>query len=261
MKIDKSLFTPEAQTLINLLESQEWPEAAPSFLICDENETDKIDRAEGILDYMNQQFAGKKFCDFGCGEGHVAKVVGKTASLSVGYDIATTGSLPWETATDGFMLTKDLEKVKQSAPYDFILLYDVIDHAQDPVKVLQTVKEFCNPDTKVLLRCHSWMSRHATHLYRKINKAWMHLVFTEEELKLMGLDITFTQKYFFPIKQQEEWLEKSLFKKISSDVVKCDVEPFFRRREIIARLPMQHFKDFPQWQMSQSFNDYVLQPS
>jgi hypothetical protein len=105
------------------------------------------------------------------------------------------------------------------------------------------------------------MSRHATHLYQKINKAWIHLVFTEEELKLMGLEASFTQKYFFPIGQQEGWFKAAGFSVVSSDVIKSEVEPFFRKPKIVSRLPMDKFKDFPEWQMSQSFNHYVLKHS
>lgn len=258
MKIDKSLFPDDTHFLLDLLQSNDWPLAAPKFLICNDTDKDKSDRAEGILNYMGENFTNRKFCDFGCGEGHVAKEVGKTSVLSVGYDIVKEGNLPWETTQDGFTLTNNLDKVKESAPYDFILLYDVLDHSQNPVEVLQQVKSISNENTKVIVRCHSWMSRHATHLYQKINKAWIHLVFTEEELKLMGLEAPFTQKYFFPIGQQEGWFKAAGFSVVSSDVIKSEVEPFFRKPKIVSRLPMDKFKDFPEWQMSQSFNDYVL---
>jgi len=258
MQIDKSLFSPKTQFLIDLLQSKDWPLAAPNFLICNDDEKDKTERAEGILNYIGENFANKKFCDFGCGEGHVAKEVGKTSLVSVGYDIVKEGVLPWETTQEGYTLTNNLDKVKENGPYDYILLYDVLDHSKEPLEVLQQVKSLSNENTKIIVRCHSWMSRHATHFYRKINKAWIHLIFTEEELKLMGLEMPFTQKYFFPIGQHESWFKAANMTVVSSDIIKSEVEPFFRRPKIISRLPMDKFKDFPEWQMSQSFNDYIL---
>ena len=64
MNIDKSLFSPEAQTLIDFLQSADWPEAAPAFLICQNTEEDKTERAEGIINYIAENFTNKKFCDF-----------------------------------------------------------------------------------------------------------------------------------------------------------------------------------------------------
>jgi hypothetical protein len=114
MKIDKSLFLLTHIFFSIYCKAMTRPLAAPKFLICNDTEKDKTDRAEGILNYMGENFTNRKFCDFGCGEGHVAKEVGKTSVSSVGYDIAKEGNLPWETTQDGFTLTNNLDKVKES---------------------------------------------------------------------------------------------------------------------------------------------------
>ena len=44
-----------------LLESDEWPEAVSNFLICNETEEDKEDRARGILNLLSIDLKGKKF--------------------------------------------------------------------------------------------------------------------------------------------------------------------------------------------------------
>lgn len=259
MKIDRTLFPESTQILIDLLESSEWPAAAPQFLICENTEKDKSERAEGILNYIGENLDKKKFCDFGCGEGHVIREIGKYASTSIGYDILKDGELNWETTQDNYTLTTNFEIVKEKSPYDFILLYDVLDHAKNPLEILEQVKSLCNKDTKVFVRCHTWMSRHGSHLYQQINKAWIHLVFTEEELNLMGLKIPETKKIYLPLATQEDWFKQSGFKVINSDIIKCQVETFFRRPLILNRLPLNQFKgEFPEWQMSQSFNDYIL---
>ena len=182
MNIDKSLFSPEAQTLIDFLQSADWPEAAPAFLICQNTEEDKTERAEGIINYIAENFTNKKFCDFGCGEGHVAREAGKIAGYSIGYDVVKDGTLPWESTEYDYSLTTDFEKIKQNGPYDIILLYDVLDHVKSPEDVLKQVASISNANTKIFVRFHPWIGRHGGHLYKDLNKAWAHLVFTEEEL-------------------------------------------------------------------------------
>lgn len=255
LSFDKSLFSEEAQKLLDLLVTDEWPEAVPEFLICSDSDEDKNERAEGILDYIGDDLSGKKVVDFGCGEGHVAIKAGETALKSVGYDIVKTGNLVWE--DDSKLLTTDFSKVLANGPYDLVILYDVLDHSEDPVAVLNQVKTVCGSDTKIFIRCHSWMSRHGGHLYKQLNKAWLHLFFTEEELSLMGIKLDFCQKYYFPIFQQKQWFDASGLNVNSEDVIKTIVEPFFRKNEFSNRIP-KDYKEFPEFQMSQVFNDYIL---
>ena len=100
-----------------LLESAEWPQAAPDFLICEETEKDKMERAEGIVSYLGQEFKDQKFLDFGCGEGHVVKhVSGLGAAKSTGYDIKTSGPFAWNKEEGNHMLTTDFEYLKSNAP-------------------------------------------------------------------------------------------------------------------------------------------------
>ena len=124
--------------------------------------------------------------------------------------------------------------------------------------MLQQVKSLCSPNTKIFVRCHSWMSRHGGHLYRQINKAWVHVFFTEEELHKMGVKTEFVQKYYFPIDHQEGWFKKANLKIVHADSTRTSIEPFFRRPELVKRIPIEYQNNFPEWQMSQVYNDYVL---
>ena len=259
MNIDKSLFSPEAQTLIDFLQSADWPEAAPAFLICQNTEEDKTERAEGIINYIAENFTNKKFCDFGCGEGHVAREAGKIAGYSIGYDVVKDGTLPWESTEYDYSLTTDFEKIKQNGPYDIILLYDVLDHVKSPEDVLKQVASISNANTKIFVRFHPWIGRHGGHLYKDLNKAWAHLVFTEEELKLMGIKLQNVNKCFRPLSVQKKLFDETGFEIVTSDTIKSTVEKFFRRPKIMKRLPLDKFNfEFPEWQMAQSFNDYVV---
>lgn len=263
MQIDKTKFPEETHFLLDLLESPEWPEAVPEFLICEETEEDKIDRAKGIIEYTKFDFAGKKVLDYGCGEGHFAIEVANTNSTSsclksVGYDIVKSGIHEWE-KDDNFLLTTEFEKVKQHGPYDIVIIYDVLDHATQPVDIISSVVKLCHPETKIFVRCHSWMSRHGGHIYRQLNKAWAHLVFTKDELALMGIDLPYVHKIFFPIKTQTLWFQVFDLQIERKEVVKTIVEEFFQKPEIMGRLPLGKFQNkFPDHQMSQSFNDYFL---
>lgn len=248
--------------LKSLLMSEEWPQAAPDFLICEENEEDKINRAEGIISYLSQDLRDKRFLDFGCGEGHVALNASTSgATKSYGYDILKSGNLNWEENKENFLLTNDFKKIKENGPYDFVLLYDVLDHAEDPIDVLNKVRQIVNENSKIFVRCHPFSSRHGTHLYRKLNKAYVQLVFTDEELTELGLTGDIKQKTYFPIVENNKWFDSSRFKSLNQDGVKTLVEDFFKDNKLVSsRITRDVYsKAFPEHQMSQVFNDYVLQ--
>lgn len=247
--------------VLDLLMSEEWPEAIPHFLICSDLEEDKNERAEGILDYIGQDLTDKNILDFGCGEGHLAFNAAKICNKSIGYDIKQSGILNWEEQqSTNSVLTTNFNKVIENGPYDLVIIYDVLDHTTNPTEVLVQVRSICHSKTKIFLRCHSWMSRHGSHLYKKINKAWINLFFTEEELNSIGLKQTeFIQKYYYPLKTQSEWIEKSGLKKISEDIICCQIEQFFKQQDLISRIDPEFNGVLPEWQMSQVFNDYMLE--
>ena len=256
--IDKSLFPITAHSFLDVLTSDKWPEATPQFLICNDTEDDKNERAEGIMDFIESNLAGIKLLDFGCGEGHVVKYASQTALKAVGYDLKQTGNLVWED-NSSYLLTTDLTKVVNEGPYNLIILYDVLDHVEDPVSVLRTVKSLCTDETKLFIRFHTFMSRHGTHLYRQYNKAWLQVFFSDEELLKMGLKNDIKQIVYYPLHTQRKWITEAGLKIKSEDVIKTTVEDIFKTEQFKARLPKEFKgKEFPEWQMSQIFNDYIV---
>jgi 2-polyprenyl-3-methyl-5-hydroxy-6-metoxy-1,4-benzoquinol methylase len=259
----------ELENLKNLLNSSDWPEAVLDFQIVDENsEEEKMDRAEGVVDILiSDVLENKKFLDFGCGEGHMTKYSStqKTA-YSVGYDIVKTekSKLNWEVEEENCLLTTDFEKVKEKGPYDIVLIYDVLDHTENPVNVLEKAKSVLSDTGNIYLRCHPWCGRHGSHLYRQINKAFVHLVFSEEELKEMGYVLEeYTSKVITPINSYKTIIEKANLKIKPNypDVEYQDVEDFFKKTKIIEQRITSSYqvdKKFPEFQMSQCFLDYVL---
>ena len=253
------------EKLKNLLDSEDWPEAVLEFQIADDtSEEDKTDRAEGIVDILiEESLENKKFLDFGCGEGHAAKYASEDSSISVGYDIEKQGSLEWEN-DEKFLLTTDFEKVKAKGPFDVILIYDVLDHAKNPVEVLNQAKSVLANNGTIFLRCHPWSSRHGGHAYRKINKAFVHLVFSEEELKNLGIDNGHNNKVLFPIATYARYFKEAGLSVKHPDIEEQEVEPFFKNNELVRKRILTAFdrdnweQGCPSFQMSQCFLDYVI---
>jgi 2-polyprenyl-3-methyl-5-hydroxy-6-metoxy-1,4-benzoquinol methylase len=255
----QSVEEKELDILKSLLESSEWPEAIYSFSIC-RNESDMTERAENILELIEYPVQGKKILDFGCAEGYVVAVSNQKGADAIGYDIQKQGTL-WDKEN----LTTDYEEVYKKAPYDLILLYDVLDHSDDPNQVIAQIWPLCNANTKIFVRCHPFCSRHGTHLYTEINKAFMHLVFTDEELAGMGLKNQKVNKVIHPINHYEE-IFRDKFAVESRNVRRTNVDPFFFRTEIVKKRIVDHWKyssdpnsrKWPGYQMEQNFIDFWL---
>jgi 2-polyprenyl-3-methyl-5-hydroxy-6-metoxy-1,4-benzoquinol methylase len=260
----------EFDQLKELLHSDAWPKAVDESLICDPNsEEDKLARAEGILLLIvDQPLEDKKFLDFGCGEGYCAiKALEQNPIISVGYDIELNSN--WEKSKkdkkDKLVFTADIEAVESNSPYDVILLYDVIDHMtlSDAKVCMGKIKSLLSPNGTVFLRNHPFCSRHATHLYHKCNKAFIHLVFTEEELKELGYDTPINAKVVYPLYMYNE-LTKAHFTKEEPVINRESIESFFTTNKMITERIRRHFHtlvtpyEFPVWQCEQQFLDYRL---
>lgn len=251
------------ETFKYLLESPEWPKAVEDELICDtNNEEHKNNRACGIVDVMiTVPITGKKILDFGAGEGHVAKVCAeRSAELSVGFDVENNFIANNQKNT---LLTSRWRDVQDRGPYDVILACDVLDHLKDinPVEALKKMKEVLAPNGKIFVRYHSFMSRHYAHLYKKINKAFVHLIFTTEELRKLfpGEDVNFTHKVYFPIKTYNDNAAAAGLRVENEYKITSEVEDFFQRPEILDRIYFNTpFKNFPKPQMEMDFVDHIL---
>lgn len=261
----------EFEQLKELLNSPEWPEAANPALICDmQSENEKAERGRGIIDMMvDKNLSGLRFLDFGCGEGHSVSYVSEQGSkVSVGYDVKEQ----WKKEnTDTLIYTTNFEDVVKNGPYDAVLMFDVLDHlkGEKPVDVLKKIRSVM--DDKGLLYCyvHPFTSKHATHLYNKLNKAYLHLVFTPEELKQILPDFegepNFGVKY--PLKEYAAMFMEAGFHGtgpgFSSKKEHIDpAERFFRRKIIADRISRNTgMSGFPEYQLSVQGISYTLRKS
>ncbi|MEI8270382.1 MAG: methyltransferase domain-containing protein [bacterium] len=251
------------EDLKELLLSDKWPAAVNPNLICDpSSEIDKKERGIGIVELLVEDFLSSddNFLDYGCGEGHCAAAALSAlgCKLSVGYDIK---KFNW-TITDNTTFTSSYEEVKSLGPYKAILIFDVLDHSVEdtPVELLTKAANLLDTDGKIYLRCHPWISRHGTHLYHFLNKAYAHLVFTDEELTKLSDHISESNlNVSFPLKTYEEMFEDSNLKIINERKIIEKVEPFFKIPKINERIIRNtKHKQFPEFQMGLSFIDYVL---
>lgn len=256
------------EALNKALNSDKWPEAVNRGLICQpDNENDKIDRGKGIVELMiEENIDGLKVLDFGCGEGQCALAASdQQPTLVVGYDISE--SPKWnDYKKDNLIYTTDFIEVVEHAPYDVIIIFDVLDHIQhpdSPATMLKKAKQVLSEKGKIYMRCHPFTSRHATHLYHELNKAYVHLVFTEEELATILPESKWKEPNIgvtYPIKTYADYINEAGLKVVNRRDIKDKVESFFKIPKIAERIMKRtRMPSFPEHQMSLQFIDYVLE--
>jgi len=250
------------ENLKKALYSDKWPNAVNPNLICDStSDADKKERGIGILELVIEEpIKTGKFLDFGCGEGHCAaaavEILG--CSSSVGYD---TKKFNWPTVANT-TFTTSYEEITQLGHYNAILMFDVLDHAsgETPAELLKKAADVLAPDGCIYMRCHPWMSRHATHLYHKINKAYAHLVFTEDELRQLSDYVPENNiKAAYPVVTYEKIIKESGLKIKTQRNITEKVDNFFKVPKLAERIMLNTgHKSYPEFQMGLQFIDYVL---
>jgi 2-polyprenyl-3-methyl-5-hydroxy-6-metoxy-1,4-benzoquinol methylase len=251
LKASDQPFTPPGQpkpaavqTFEKIVNDPEWPEAVPSDLLADETPEDMMARATGLLEAtIDRNLEGLSFLDFGCGEGYtIPAVLEKGVSEAVGYDIKESpawDSLVYKTCNKGYFTSNydDLEP----ASFDVILLYDVLDHAEKPQEVLERVGKLLAPNGIVYVRCHPWTSRHGGHMYRTLNKAYVHLAVDDVHLKRMGYTTEPMRKVLRPLKHYKEIIQAAGFKAVRDYVKNDPMENFFRNNENVKKALHRHW--------------------
>ena len=238
-------------------ENGEWPFAIdPDFIYID----NKI-RAENILDMVvMDNINGIKFLDFGCDTGHVVQEAAKrNASLAVGFDIERN----WEFSNEeNILYTSNFGEIKAKAPFDVVLLYDVLDHVDKPEDILRQIHSIMSNKGRLFIRCHPWCSKHGAHLHKQINKAYLHLILDETELtRLGGYEVKKTNKIFKPIHTYHNWFEKTGFEIQQELPIEFEPDPYFLHDPVLMDRMQRHWADDSiKPYISIDFVDYVLEP-
>ena len=222
------------KNIIDLIKSDDWPQAVDINLVCDEsNEKDKTERAESIVTLViNNAHYGKRVLDFGCGEGHVADFMLKYgASNVVGYDIQNKFS-----NFEKVLLTTNWDIVEKNGPYDFINVYDVMDHLENinQIEAFILLKSVLAEGGKIYVRYHPYMSRHGAHIYKHLNKAFAHIFLEEDEIKeLVPVEsMIFTHAITFPQTSYSHFSKLAGLKTEASYNTTKKVEDFFNNLSI-----------------------------
>jgi 2-polyprenyl-3-methyl-5-hydroxy-6-metoxy-1,4-benzoquinol methylase len=253
-KID--YYDHEFTSIRKLAESPDWPLAVEE-MVRDEN-YEKA-KAANILDMIViENVAGKRVLDFGCGEGYLTSAIAtRGAALAVGYDPAGK-----DERFQNKLLTKDKLVAANNAPYDFIVVYDVLDHCEDPVAALKFIEDLASMQTKVIVRNHPFSSRHGKHLFTTLNRAFLHMVLDDIELvRLCGSAGMPTRPILRPVAEYRGWLANTKFNIELETPVTTPVEPFFLNPDnylVRDKLVGKYQGEDPTRYMQIDFMDYVL---
>lgn len=188
--------------LKNLIMSDKWPLAVELRHLGDPNSDDhKLARAKTIIDRLiDTNLTDKKVLDYGCGEGFLAFAAADEAAASIGYDPCRQG---WAQFPDRYNLgfVQDYDDLAEHAPFDLIVLYDVLDHIEeeDPSAFLKGVIDLMADDGRLFVYCHPWCSRHGGHNYHGINKAYSQLLFPSDDVL----------KVLRPMQEYKDWFSNA----------------------------------------------------
>jgi len=219
----------ELKKLSELINSSEWPEAVPIDMI-PRTEEEKQIRADTVLDIVVTEFLeGVRFLDMGCGEGHmVVSAANRGAKIAVGLDIKEQWRFEKKSNQ---IFTIEPSEVEKMAPYNVILLYDIIDHIQSisPEHLMNKLKNLLAPSGRIYIRSHPWCARHGGHLYNRLNKAYVHMMLDDTELlRLFGINSEFALKLSHPLETYRKWFKGAGFIIADETITTKKVDEFFQ---------------------------------
>lgn len=248
--------------LKSMIQSDTWPKAVDPKSICTSEDL-VFQRAQAILDLViGESLNNRSFLDFGCGEGHVVmRALEQNAKIAIGYDINAS-----KFKFHNKFFTSEFDMIANADPFDVILLQDVLDHTdvETPVSILNKAKSVLSETGKIFIRNHPWCSRHGSHLYTQLNKAFAHLAFDESELsRLGGYTNDHTIKLYDPIPVYHGWFSEARFKICSEIIITKPVDPYFYTNNLIREKLLKLWggdEILMKRNMQLEFAEYILEP-
>lgn len=209
-----------------------WPEAEPW------EEHPELFISQTIKELVRESVEDKTVLDFGSYDPNFSRIMKKNfgAKQVVSYDVNACQGINTSETEKNLLYTENFKLVKQWAPFDVIVLNDIIDHLDKPVHWLSQLGSLANKGVgKIYARCHPMTSRNGTHISEQMNKAFLHLIFSERELATLGVSSRTTRKILDGPATYRKMFEESGLKVVSEDIKKKDVEMFFLQNEKIVK--------------------------
>lgn len=185
-----------------------WPKSLDEGLILMKNE-EKLYKAQAIVELiLEDDLANKRFLNIESERTFITSYANNTAKTSINFNAT---SEEWTLHTNNQIRIIAYQEVKKYAPFDIVLLYDVLDHITKPTNLLNEVCSLTNFNSKIYIRTHPWNSRHATHDAR--NLAYIHLL----------------EPYggIYHNKNDNDHLIETTFNVVKKREIKEEIEPFF----------------------------------
>lgn len=192
-----------------------WPVAVNSTLIVSPDDFIKKQiRAIQINSLIAVDMTQKNVLDIGCGDGLVVNEISSKAKNSIGFDVIKNPHWNYITSSkdnDKLKFTDLKSVVEDHKPYDFIIMFDMLDHllGSDPYEFMAWVRELLHDNGQIFIRFHPWTAKHGGHLYEQCNKAYVHLALTPDETAGLHLKTSPNLKVVRPLAFYEDLISKS----------------------------------------------------
>ena len=220
--------------LMPLILSDNWPAAVATSRIVTTAEEQRFRAATIINHTIQESLSCRKFLDFGCGAGFAVSEAKARGSFAIGYDTRSpndSGYDPTSRAVYKYYTTSNKSHIIKQGPYDYILIYDVIDHIT-PDKLessLLYLKANMHARTRVYIRVHPFTSRHGGHSYTTHNKAYIHLFLTPEEMKQNKVNIDKDNLVLNPRTYYKDLFTKQGFRIVSERTSHLKIESIIQK--------------------------------
>lgn len=149
---------------------------------------ERDDNLVRFLHSMNFFNSYSKILDFGAGPGFLCDAIKRILKEPDITCVESSKSFVEHLISKGYQVFLDLESIPISVKYDAIIIKEVIEHLQDPVSVMRSIKEHIHENSKLLITTpagdwatNSHPSRQNLGAYQE--RTHIHY-FTEKSLKL-----------------------------------------------------------------------------
>jgi SAM-dependent methyltransferase len=135
---------------------------------------------------------GLRVLELGCAEGHLLAALKPSCGVGIDFAPAMLELAKKQYPNLHFLLAdihdfnKELAAEVLAEPFDVVVLSDVVNDSWDMLELLQNLKQFCKPETRVFFNFHSHLWEHPFHVLQKFKLVSPRLVqnwFTPKDME------------------------------------------------------------------------------